>query len=105
MSRRQWSVEEKLHILQEAEAESALSVCRNHGISGNTFYKWKHAYEEAGVSGLKPKKRGPHSDPEQKRLEKENERLKKILAEKELELQIKEELLKKTMQRRQTKCV
>lgn len=103
MSRRQWSVEEKILILQTADTEGVAATCRNHGISGASFYKWRNAYETSGKDGLKPHRRGPHFDPELKRLEKENGQLKKLLAEKELAIQIKEDLLKKTLQRRMTR--
>lgn len=99
MTKQKWSTEDKLLILQEAESKSVASTCREHGISGNTFYKWKHAYTEGGMDALQPKKRGPHTDPERNRLERENTRLKRLVAEKELALQIKDELLKKTFQR------
>jgi len=57
------------------------------------YYKWKKAYEEKGEEGLRPKY--PKTDPELERLRKENERLKKLLAEKELELEIAREFIKK----------
>ena len=46
------------------------------------YYKWKRAYEEKGKEGLQPKYR--KKDPELERLKRENERLKKLLAEKNL---------------------
>lgn len=103
MTKHRWSAEDKLLILQEAETMGVAPTCRKHGISGPTFYKWKHRLEEDGLDGLKPKKRGPHFDPEIARLEKENGQLKKLLAEKELALQIKEDLLKKTFLKRMSK--
>jgi transposase-like protein len=81
-------------ILSEAEQYGV-----SYDISGNTFYKWKHLYEEGGIDSLKRKKPDPQSEPEVKHLQQENEKLKQILTEKELVLQIKEVLLK-TLQRR-----
>jgi putative transposase len=100
MTKKRWEAEEKLVILSEAEQYGVSTTCRKYDISGNTFYKWKHLYEEGGIDALKRKKPGPQSDPETKRLQQENEKLKQILADKELALQIKDELLKKTLQRR-----
>ncbi len=43
----------RLKILQEAAAASrrVAPVCRKYGISRQTFYKWKHRFEEDGEGG------------------------------------------------------
>ena len=42
MKRSRFSDEQIIGILKEQEAGSATAdVCRRHGISGTTFYKWK----------------------------------------------------------------
>jgi hypothetical protein len=56
------------------------------------------AYDEKGEEGLKPKY--PKKDPELERLKRENERLKKLLAEKTLELELSREFIKKTQKTR-----
>jgi putative transposase len=55
---------------QEAGAQTA-DVCRRHGVSAATFYKWKAKYGGLEVSEAK----------RLKALEDENARLKKLLAE------------------------
>lgn len=55
---------------QEAGARTA-EVCRRHGISAATFYKWKAKYGGLEVSEVR----------RLKALEEENARLKKLLAE------------------------
>jgi putative transposase len=55
---------------QEAGAKTA-DVCRKHGISGATFYKWKARYGGLEISDAK----------RLKALEDENAKLKKLLAE------------------------
>ena len=50
-------------------------VCRKHGISSSTFYKWKAKYGGVEVSDAK----------RLKALEDENAKLKKLLAEAELD--------------------
>ena len=93
--RKYWTAEEKLQaILYVQSSNSVVQACRELGIDPSMYYKWKKAYEEKGEEGLKPKH--PKRDPELERLRKENERLKKLLAEKELELEIARELIKKT---------
>ena len=55
---------------QESGAKTA-DVCRKHGVSGATFYKWKAKYGGLEVSDAR----------RLKALEDENARLKKLLAE------------------------
>jgi len=93
--RKYWTAEEKLQaILYVQSSNSVVQACRELGIDPSMYYKWKKAYEEKGEEGLRPKY--PKTDPELERLRKENERLKKLLAEKELELEIAREFIKKT---------
>jgi putative transposase len=59
-------------ILREQEAGAATAdICRKHGISSATFYKWKAKYGGLEVSDAK----------RLKTLENENAKLKKLLAE------------------------
>lgn len=99
MKRRHWSADEKLKILLEAEKEGVTATIRKHGIYTNTFYQWKEKYDTGGKDALASKHY--KLDPQVKRLQKENQQLKQLLAEKELALRIKEELLKKSTVRRQ----
>lgn len=75
------------------------ATIRKHGIYSNTFYQWKEKYDTGGKEALSSKHY--KVDPEVKRLQKENHQLKQLLAEKELALLIKEELLKKSTVKRQ----
>jgi putative transposase len=64
--------EEQIIGLREQEAGTATAeVCRKHGISSATFYKWKAKYGGLDVSEAR----------RLKALEDENRRLKKLLAE------------------------
>jgi len=93
-TKRTWSIEEKISILKDIEKTGVVEGCRKHGIYATTYYDWKKKYEEKGADGLISRS-GRKSNYELKKIQKENERLKKLLAEKELELSIKTELLKK----------
>ena len=67
-----FSEEQIIGILREQEAGAATAeVCRKHGISSATFYKWKGKYGGLDVSDAKRLKA-----PED-----ENAKLKKLLAE------------------------
>ena len=94
--RRSFTKEQKMQILREAESEGMLATCRKHEIAQSLFYRWKHAFEQKGIDGLQ----GQYYrvDPEVKALQEENEKLKKIIGKQALELEVKNELLKKTEQ-------
>jgi len=64
--------EQIIAIVKEQEAGARIGeVCRRHGISAATFYKWKAKYGGLEVSEAR----------RLKALEEENVRLKKLLAE------------------------
>ncbi len=72
MKRSRFTEEQIIGILKEQEAGAATAdVCRKHGISSATFYKWKAKYGGLDVSEAR----------RLKALEDENARLKKLLAE------------------------
>ena len=92
--KRTWDVEEKAPILKGLEKTGGVEGCRKHGLYPSTYYEWKKKNDEQGVDG-----HIPHYDRKKagklRKIKKENEKLKKLLTEKELELSIKSELLKK----------
>jgi putative transposase len=72
MKRSRFSEEQIIAILREQEAGAKTTeVCRKHGISDATFYKWKAKYGGMEVSDVR----------RLKALEDENTKLKKLLAE------------------------
>jgi putative transposase len=70
----------------EAGAKTA-DLCRKHGISSATFYKWKAKYGGLEVSDAK----------RLKALEDENAKLKKLLAEAELDKAMLKEIAAKNV--------
>lgn len=94
MKRRKFSKEEKINILNEAEIHGVQSTLDKHALYPATFYSWKNKYETMGDEGFRHGMTPEHLK-EIRRLEKENNLLKKILAEKELESHLKDEMLKK----------
>jgi len=94
--KKQYSAEEKFLILKEAEERGVVVTCKRHGVDPTTYYVWKERYELEGIEGLIPKKRGPKLNlGKTKELEKENALLKKLLAEKTLEVEMQSEIIKK----------
>ncbi len=88
MARKRYSDEDVLRLLREIElnlasGQDVASACRSAGISDATYYKWRKRFGGMGKSQLS----------ELKALEKENERLKKIVATLELDKLILKESL------------
>lgn len=83
----QHTAEHIIKILEQAEKgeQPIAAVCREHGIAENTFYRWRKAYSGMSVTEAH----------RLKELEKENGRLKRLLAERMLELDLLKELLGK----------
>jgi putative transposase len=72
MKRSRFSEEQIIAILREQEAGAkTVEVCRKHGISDASFYKWKAKYGGIEISDAR----------RLKALEDENAKLKKLLAE------------------------
>ena len=93
-TRRQFSVEQKLAILNEADQQGVTQTLRKHNLSHSVLLRWKNQFNNGGSGSLKPQYR--KVDPELKTLQEENARLKKIIGNQALELEFKTELLKKT---------
>ena len=73
-------------ILKQAEAGSPVQeLCREHGISNATFYKWRSKFGGMDASLM----------ARMKELEDENRRLKKMYAEERLKAEIVAEALTK----------
>ena len=86
MRKSRFSEEQIISILKEHQAGIALAdICRKHGISDATFYNWRSKYGGMEVSEAK----------RLKRLEDENGRLKKLLAESMLDVSALKDLLGK----------
>jgi len=73
-------------VLKQAEAGSAVpDLCREHGISSATFYKWRSKFGGMDASMVS----------QMKALEEENRRLKKMYAEAQLSADLLKEALAK----------
>ena len=83
----QFTVEQIIKILDQAHKgeKTVAAICRDHGIAEATFYRWRTAYGGMALPELQ----------RLKELEKENSRLKRLLAERLLEIDLLKELLEK----------
>ena len=99
MTRRYWKAEEKLALIKEIEnGGHVIETCRKYSVDPTMFYRWKEAYNAFGMDGLRS--RSAQIQPGIRKLKKENERLKRIIAEKELEVAMLQEAYKKTRGKR-----
>jgi len=80
---KRYSEEQIIKILREAEAGmSAVEVCRKHGVSEWSFYRWRRKYGGMDISEAK----------RLKVLEEENHRLKRIVARQALDIDLLSEI-------------
>ena len=87
MKKKRYSEEQIVKILQEGERgdKTIGDVSRSYGISENTFYNWRKKFGGMNVADVR----------RLRELEKENGRLKRIVAERDLEIDAMKEMLGK----------
>lgn len=93
-NRRTFTAAEKLAIINECEQYGTAQTLRKHNLSHSVYRRWRDQFNEGGVNRLTSyaKVRNPELDEakEQLRL------LKNVVARLQMELEFKDELLKKT---------
>ena len=94
--RKTWSEQEKLTIVKFYQEKGLSATSREFEVSSPTILNWFRSYTSSGEQGLS-KGHKTDKDKEIKRLIKENQALKEIVAERELALRIKDALLKKSL--------
>ena len=82
MKKTRFTDEQMVKMLREADRTSVSEVAKKHGVSDQTLYNWRRHF-----GGLDP------SDVKRLRqLEQENNRLKKLVVERDLEIEVVKEI-------------
>ncbi len=86
MKKKRFTEEQIVRILRQAELtnQTVAQICETHGISEQTWYRWKKKFGKMGVPDVR----------RLRQLEKENSRLKRLVAERDLEIDAMQEVIK-----------
>ncbi len=84
--KKRFSEEQIVRILRQAETadRTVAEVCKQHGICEQTWYRWKKKFGQMDVPDVR----------RLRELEKENSRLKRLVAERDLEIDAMQEIVK-----------
>ncbi len=85
MRKSRFSDEQMVKMLRESDKTSVAEVAKKHGVSEQTLYTWRKRFGTMDVPDAK----------RLKALEAENARLKKLLAERDLEVEVMKEIAAK----------
>jgi transposase-like protein len=85
MKKTRFTEEQMVTILREADERSVPDVAKKHGVSAQTIYAWRKHFGSLEPTDVK----------RLRQLEQENQRLKKMVADRDLELDVLKEITRK----------
>jgi len=82
MKKKRFTEEQIVRILRDAETKTIEAAARQYSVSEQSIYRWKRQFGKMEVDAVR----------ELRQLRQENVRLKKVLAERDLEVEVMKEL-------------
>jgi putative transposase len=89
MKRSRFTEQQVVRILAEGDRgeKPVTELCREQGISSATYYNWRRRFRGMGIDEVR----------EYRKLKRENARLKKLLADREMEIDALQEVMRKEL--------
>jgi len=82
MKKSRYTEEQIVSMMREAESSTVAATARKHGVAEQSLYRWRNQFSGMEVSDVR----------ELRRLREENARLKKLVAERDLEVEVMKEI-------------